>query len=75
MAKSSYEYAVQALKCKVSAEYSKIKEKVVAIFNENDGIYGYRRILNTINNEEDTKIGEWSVRKIMKKRRIKRKSN
>ena len=80
MAKSSYEYAVQALKCKVSAEYSKIKEKIVAIFNENDGIYGYRRILNTINNEKDTKTGEWSVRKIMKKeglrgRAIKKKRN
>lgn len=74
MAKSSYEYVVQILKRKISSAYIEAREKIVDIFNENKGIYGYRRILSIVNNEEDIEIGEWSVRNIMKKEGLKGKS-
>ena len=68
MAKSSYEYAANALKRPETEKERAVREAVVRAFEDNGGTYGYRRLLPEVNDAPGIKVGEWTVRKIMKER-------
>lgn len=68
MAKSSYEYAANALKRPETEKERAVREAVVRAFKSNGGTYGYRRLLPEVNDAPGIKVGEWTVRKIMKER-------
>lgn len=68
MTKSSYEYAANALKRPETEKERAVREAVVRAFEDNGGTYGYRRLLPEVNDAPGIKVGEWTVRKIMKER-------
>ena len=78
MAKSSYEYAARAIGRGESAQRAAARQAVVAAFEENRGRYGYRRVMSAVNSGDGPKVGEWTVRGIMREeglegRRVKKK--
>lgn len=78
MAKSSYEYAARAIERGESARRAAARRAVVDAFEENRGRYGYRRIMSAVNSGDGPKVGEWTVRGIMREeglegRRVKKK--
>ena len=60
--KSSYDYQETALK--KQDKYSSIRKRISALFHENNGRYGYRRI-HALTSREGTVISEKVVRRIM----------
>lgn len=70
MAKSSHEYAANALNRPETEDERAVREAVVAAFEENGGTYGYRRLLPEVNASLGIEVGEWTVRKIMKEREL-----
>ena len=70
IAKSSYEYASHVLSQNESPAYTKTKQAVIAIFENNDKTYGYRRVLQVLKNEKNLKVSEWAVRNIMQKEKL-----
>ena len=67
MAKSSYEYAANALIRPESEEDRRIREAVAVAFGRNGGTYGYRRILAELGETPDLPaVSEWKVRKSMR---------
>lgn len=70
MAKSSYEYAANAMNRPETEDEGAVREAVVAAFEENGGTYGYRRLLPEVNASLGIEVGEWTVRKIMKEREL-----
>lgn len=70
MAKSSYEYAANALKRPETEKERAVREAVVRASEENGGTYGYRRLLPEVNASLGIEVGEWTVRKIMKEREL-----
>lgn len=74
IAKSSYFYQVEALK--VVDKYAEVRGRVIVLFHENEGKYGYRPI-HALLKKEKTKISEKIVCSIMREEhlRVRRKSN
>lgn len=66
MAKSSYEYASDALKRPEPEEEGAVREAVTRAFAESGGTYGYRRLLAEVNGAGGVEAGEWTVRRIMR---------
>lgn len=66
MAKSSYEYAANAMGRPETEEERAVREAVAAAFEESGGTYGYRRLLPEVNDILGFDVGEWTVRKIMR---------
>ena len=64
MAKSSYEYAVNAQMRGETEEHAAARKAVIAAFEASGGTYGYRRITAVVD------VGEWTVRDIMKEEEL-----
>ena len=64
MAKSSYEYAVNAQAKGETEEHAAARKAVVEAFEASGGTYGYRRITAVVD------VGEWTVRDIMKEEEL-----
>lgn len=65
MAKSSYCYAARALRRGEGAARAAAREAVVAAYERAGGAYGYRRVLGAVN-AGGARVGEWTVRAIMR---------
>jgi len=63
ISKTSYSYHLKAMKAE--DRYAKHRERIKALFRENDGNYGYRRIWAELR-KEGLRISEKVVRKIMR---------
>lgn len=67
ISKSSYCYQHKALYS--TNKYESIKEKIIELFNENEGRYGYRRI-HVLLKKENIRISEKIIRTIMKENKL-----
>ena len=70
MAKSSYEYAANALKRPETEKERAVREAVVRAFEDNGGTYGYRCTLPEASADLGIEVGERAVRKIMREQEL-----
>lgn len=66
MARSSYEYAVGAAGGDEPERARIVREVVVTAFDRSGGTYGYRRVQKELGSAWDMRVGQWTVRRVMR---------